>query len=100
MRFLIGLFLVLLFVPTGAFSAPCCEETPADTCCPVDRSCDEGASCPSAIHLTAVRPAPASAILPAALELPLAAQAVRFVRHESPVVHAYVPPPRLVRLRN
>ena len=99
MRFLVGLVLVLLFVPTGAFSAPCCEETPADTCCPVDRSCDESTSCPAAIHLTAVRTAPPSAVLPSPLALPLA-ETVGFVRHEAPVSSTFVPPPRLVVLRN
>ena len=98
MRLLVGLFIILLFVPTGAFSAPCCEETLADTCCPVERSCDESTSCPAAIHLTAVRPAPVSAVLPTPLALPLA-EAASFICHEPPAFPAFVPPPRLVVLR-
>jgi len=99
MRFLLGLLLVLLLVPTGAFSAPCCELSGADACCPVERACDEGPSCPATIHCTAVRTAPAGAVLPPPPVPPLL-ESAGFVRHEPPVSSAFVTPPRLVILRN
>jgi len=99
MRFLLGLLLVLLLVPTGAFAAPCCEASAGDACCPVDRACDEGPTCPATIHLTAMRTAPAGAILPPTPVAPLL-ESAGFVRHEPPVCSTFVPPPRLVILRN
>ena len=63
MRFLLGLLLVLMMVPTGAWSAPCCEEAGG----PSDRDCaaEEG-TCPATAHPVAVTTVPILAAAPVA----------------------------------
>ena len=98
MRFLLGLLLVLVLVPAGGFLAPCCADALSEACCPVDRACDEGPSCPATTHFTAVRTAPAGAVLPPPPVPPLL-ESARFVRLKPPACPALVPL-RLVILRN